>query len=222
MSEESSAKGIEVFISFAYGDQASIRNREVWKRLTECLDALRVEGVVSAWSCRAIDTSANDTASFESMKRSHVIIFALGKDYLDHPERYRHVLRDLPESGRYLVFAMLLFSGSWYDSPFRIFNPLPSTNTPVAESSDIESAFIEFKEAIKEARQAIYPDRKSRRFTPALWSRMSHSRISRILLGKRLEKRLEKSRRELSFCNLRQTLRTSRLSSRSLPRPSSP
>jgi len=163
MSEESSANGIEVFISFAYGDQAPIRNREVWKRLTECLDALRVEGVVSAWSCRAIDTSSNDTASFESMKRSHVIIFALGKDYLDHPERYRQVLRDLPESGRYLVFAVLLFSGAWYDSPFRIFNPLPSNNTPVADSSDIESAFIEFKEAIKEARQAIYPDRKSRR-----------------------------------------------------------
>src|SRR5215510_15011363 len=105
MSEESSANGIEVFISFAYADQASIRNREVWKRLTDCLDALRLEGVVSAWGCRGIDTSSNDTASFESLKRSHVIIFALGKEYLERPERYRQVLRDLPESGRYLVFA---------------------------------------------------------------------------------------------------------------------
>jgi hypothetical protein len=158
MSEDGSANKIEVFVSLADGDKRSHHNREVWKRLTDCLDALRDEGVIRDWFFRAIDAGAPEAAVIERLKRSDIIIFALGRNYLDHPERYREVLKNLPESGRYLVFSLLLYPGDWYDSPFRRFNLLPSNKAPVTESNDIEAAFIEIKEAIKQARLAIYPD----------------------------------------------------------------
>lgn len=158
MSEDGRANKIEVFVSLADGDKRIHHNREVWKRLTDCLDALRDEGVIRDCFFRAIDAGAPDAAVIERLKRSEIIIFALGQNYLDHPERYREVLKNLPESGRYLVFSLLLYPADWSDSPFRKFNLLPSNKAPVTESSDIEAAFIEIKEAIKQARLAIYPD----------------------------------------------------------------
>ncbi|MGH9935577.1 MAG: toll/interleukin-1 receptor domain-containing protein [Blastocatellia bacterium] len=159
MSEDARANKIEVFVSFANGDEQSHRQREVWKHLTDCLDALRDEGVIRDWFCQAIDAGGGDAEAIGRLKRSDVIIFALGQNYLDHPERYQEVLKNLPESGRYLVFSLLLYPSTWYDSPFKRFNLLPSNKAPVTEWSDVEGAFIEIKEAIKQARRAIYPER---------------------------------------------------------------
>src|SRR5262245_21496219 len=159
MSEDSRANKIEVFVSFADGDKRIHYNREVWNRLADCLDSLRDEGVILDCFFRAVDAGAPDAAVIERLKRSDIIIFALGQNYLDHPERYREVLKNLPESGRYLVFSLLLYPGDWSDSPFIRFNLLPSNQAPVTESSDIEAAFVEIKDAIKQARLAIYPDR---------------------------------------------------------------
>jgi len=163
MIEDAWANKIKVFVSFANGDKQSLRKREVWKQLTDCLEALRDEGVVQDWSGQAIDAGALDAAVIERLNRSDVIIFALGQNYMDHPERYREVLKNLPESGRYLVFSLLLYPAIWEDSPFTRFNLLPSDNAPVIESSDIEGAFREIKEALKQARQAIYPDKSKPR-----------------------------------------------------------
>src|SRR5262245_5858899 len=158
MSEDSRANKIEVFVSFADGDKRIHYNREVWNRLADCLDSLRDEGVILDCFFRAVDAGAPDAAVIERLKRSDIIIFALGQNYLDHPERYREVLKNLPESGRYLVFSLLLYPGDWYDSPFRRFNLLPSNMAAVTDSGDIEAAFVEIKEAIKQARLAIYPE----------------------------------------------------------------
>src|SRR5262249_486118 len=157
MSEEGRANLIEVFVSLADGDRRSPHNQEAWKRLSDCLDMLRDEGVIRHWRYRAVDAGPTDAQVIERLKRSDIIIFALGQNYLDHPECYGEVLKNLPESGRYLVFSLLLFAGDWYDSPFIKFNLLPSNKAPVTESSDIEAAFMEIKEAIKQARLAIYP-----------------------------------------------------------------
>jgi len=159
MSEDARANKIEVFVSFANGDEQSHRQREVWKHLTDCLDALRDEGVIRDWFCQAIDAGAADAEAIGRLKRSDVIIFALGQNYLDYPERYQEVLKNLPESGRYLVFSLLLYPSVWHDSPFKRFNLLPSNKAPVTEWNDVEGAFIEIKEAIKQARRAIYPER---------------------------------------------------------------
>src|SRR5262249_23925608 len=141
----------------ADGDRRSPHNQEAWKRLSDCLDMLRDEGVIRDWRYRAVDAGPTDAPVIERLKRSDIIIFALGQNYLDHPECYGEVLKNLPESRRYLVFSLLLFAGDWDDSPFIKFNLLPSNKAPVTESSDIEAAFIEIKEAIKQARLAIYP-----------------------------------------------------------------
>jgi len=159
MSEDAGANKIEVFVSFANGDEQSYRQREAWKRLTDCLDALRDEGVIRDWFCQAIDAGSADAVAIGRLKRSDVIIFALGQNYLDHPEVYQEVLKNLPESGRYLVFSLLLYPSSWYDSPFKRFNLLPANKVPVTECGDVEGAFVEIKEAIKQARRAIYPER---------------------------------------------------------------
>ncbi|MGH9768627.1 MAG: toll/interleukin-1 receptor domain-containing protein [Blastocatellia bacterium] len=164
MSEDARANKIEVFISFANGDKRSYRQREIWERLTGCLNALRAEGVIQGCFSRAIDDSVLDVAAIERLKHSDIIIFALGQNYLDHPERYREVLKNLPESGRYLVFSLLLYPATWGDSPFIRFNLLPSNKAPVTESSDIGETFIEIKEAIRQARLAIYPDKPKPRF----------------------------------------------------------
>jgi len=163
MSEDGGANKIEVFVSHADGDKRTLHNREVWKQLADCLDALRAEGLVRDSFFRAIDAGPTDATVIERLKRSDIIVFALGQNYLDHPERYREVLNNLPESGRYLVFSLLLYPGDWYDTPFRRFNLLPSSKAPVTESSDREAAFIEIKEAIKQARLAIYPDKSKSR-----------------------------------------------------------
>src|SRR5262245_728768 len=113
MSEDARANKIEVFVSFANGDKQSHRKREVWKHLTDCLNALRDEGVLQDWFSQAIDAGGPDAAVIGRLKRSDVIIFALGQNYLDHPERYREVLKNLPESGRYLVFSLLLYPAIW-------------------------------------------------------------------------------------------------------------
>lgn len=159
MSEDARMNKIEVFVSFANGDKKSYRMREVWKHLTDCLAALRAEGVIQDWFCRAIDDGQTDAVAIERLKRSDIVIFALGQNYLDHPERYREILKNLPESGRYLVFSLLLYQSLWRDSPFARFNLLPSNKEPVVEWGNVEDAFIEIKEAIKQARQAIYPDK---------------------------------------------------------------
>ena len=169
---------IEVFVSLADGDKRSHHNREVWKRLTDCLGALRDEGVIRNWFLRAIDAGAPDATAIERLKRSDIIIFALGQNYLDHPERYREVLKNLPESGRYLVFSLLLYPGDWSDSPFIRFNLLPSNKAPVTESGDIEAAFVEIKEAIKQARLAIYPDKSISRSLKENQSRRQQSEPS--------------------------------------------
>src|SRR5262249_1793753 len=131
MSEDARANKIKVFVSFSNGDKQSYRKREVWKHLTDCLDALRDEVVVQDWLGQAIDDGVLDAAVIGRLKRSDMIIFALGQNYLDHPERYREVLKNLPESGRYLVFSLLLYPAIWQDSPFIRFNLLPSNMAPV-------------------------------------------------------------------------------------------
>ncbi|HKQ77091.1 MAG TPA: TIR domain-containing protein [Blastocatellia bacterium] len=178
MSEDGRANKIEVFVSLADGDKRIHHNREAWKRLADCMDALRNEGVIRNWFFRAIDAGAPDAAVIEQLKRSDIIIFALGQNYLDHPERYREVLKNLPESGRYLVFSLLLYPGEWYDSPFRRFNLLPSNKEPVTESNDINEAFIEIKEAIKQARLAIYPETSKPRSVKVDWAQPQRSQPS--------------------------------------------
>ena len=157
MSEDGRENMIEVFVSLADGDKRFPQNREAWDRLTDCLATLRGEGVIRDWFSSPIDGGLYDAAVIERLKRSDIIIFALGQNYLDLTDRYSEVLKNLPQSGRYLVFSLLLYPGDWYDSPFRKFNLLPSSKEAVTESSDIESAFTEIKEAIRQARLAIFP-----------------------------------------------------------------
>jgi hypothetical protein len=158
MAGDAKATKVEVFVSFANGDKKSLRHRDVWKRLANCLDALQVEGVIREWRSQAIDAENPDAAAIGALKRADIVIFALGQNYLDHPERHREILKNLPGSGRYLVFSLLLYQGLWRNTPFEKFNLLPSNKTPAIEWDDVEDVFMEIKDAIRQARRAIYPD----------------------------------------------------------------
>jgi hypothetical protein len=159
MGASAKAAQVEVFVSFANGDKKSLRHKEVWKRLTTCLDALRVEGVIREWRSWAVDGDPPDASVMERLKRADIVIFALGQNYLDHPDRYREVMKGLPESGRYLVFSLLLYPSLWRNSQFERFNLLPSNKTPVLEWDDPEDVLMEIKEAIRQARRALYPEK---------------------------------------------------------------
>src|SRR5262249_19714384 len=113
MSEKAGANKIEIFISSADGDRRTHTRREVWKQLTDCLNALRAEGVIQGWINRAVEAGAPEAETLERLKQSEIVIFAIGQNYLDHPERYREVLKNLPGCGRYLVFSLLLYPGVW-------------------------------------------------------------------------------------------------------------
>ncbi len=163
MSEKAGTNKIEIFISSADGDRRSHRRRDVWKQLTDCLNALRAEGVIQGWTNRTVEAGAIESATIESLRQSEIVIFAIGQNYLDHPERYREVLNNLPGSGRYLVFSLLLYPGAWRNSPFAKFNLLPLNEAPVIEWGNVDDAFDEIKKAVKQARQAIYPEKSKPR-----------------------------------------------------------
>jgi hypothetical protein len=144
---------INLFFSYAHEDE------ELRNELEVHLSMLKRSGLVRAWHDRRISagTEVDDEIS-EHLEDADVILLLLSPHFLASDYCYEREAKramELHEERRAVVIPVILQPCDWLNSPFRKLRATPADGKPVAKFPNVNDAFLQVTNDIREAANSL-------------------------------------------------------------------
>jgi len=143
-----STEPLEIFYSY------DVKDEELRGELEKHLAIMQRQKLIRGWNQRQINAGV-ETAK-ESMKHlnaAHIILLLVSPDYLASDYCYDtevHRAMERYDAGEVKVLPILLRAIDYKDTPFGKLSPLPSNGVPVKQWSDLDDAFNNVAQGIRQ------------------------------------------------------------------------
>lgn len=141
-------QGVSVFLSYSHEDD------EFRSRLIKHLSNLEYQGVISAWHDRQIPAGKERQGEIDHhLESAQLILLLVSADFLHSPCCYSIEMRRALErhhNQEAYVIPILLRPVDWQGSPLSKLQILPTDAKPISQWNDIDEAFLNVVEGIRD------------------------------------------------------------------------
>lgn len=138
-----------VFFSYSHADE-SLRDQ-----LEKQLSMLKRQGVIETWHDRRIGAGAEFARAIdEHVERDEIILLLVSADFLASEYCYEIEMQRAMErhnAGEAIVIPVILRACDWRHAPFGKLYATPRDGKPVTQWPDIDEAFLQVAQAVREA-----------------------------------------------------------------------
>lgn len=142
-----------VFFSYSHADE------KLRDQLDKQLSLLKRQGVIETWHDRRIGAGQEFAGSIDAqLEACDIILLLVSADFLDSDYCYDIEMRramERHEEGSAIVIPVILRACMWHGAPFGKLLATPRDGRPVMQMPDIDAAFLEVAQAIKEAAERL-------------------------------------------------------------------
>lgn len=138
---------IKIFYSYSHGDETLLKQLQIH------LTYLQRQEHIVAFYDRLIAPGTDWMATSEyELNTAHIILLLVSADYLASDLCYTEMRRALEraQAGEVVVIPIILRHVDWGASPIGIFQPLPTDGRPVTAWENLDEAFYDIAQGIRE------------------------------------------------------------------------
>lgn len=138
-----------VFFSYSHADE------KLRDQLDKQLSLLKRQGIIETWHDRRIGVGQEFAGSIDAqLEACDIILLLVSPDFLDSDYCYDIEMRramERHEEESAIVIPVILRACMWHGAPFGKLLATPRDGRPVTQMPDIDAAFLEVAQSIKEA-----------------------------------------------------------------------